>query len=39
MFVAFTGQQTTRQTRANYLTHKPFTGRFDANHRFLGLEK
>lgn len=39
MLVAVTGQPTTRHTRANYLYDKPFVGRFDANHRFGGLEK
>jgi type IV secretion system protein VirD4 len=39
MLVAITGQSTTRHTRANYLYDKAFTGRFDANHRFGGLEK
>jgi len=39
MLVAITGQPTTRHTRANYLRDKAFAGRFDANQRFLGLEK
>lgn len=39
MLVAITGKPTARHTRANYLTDKAFTGRFDANQRFLGLEK
>ena len=39
MLVAVTGRQTTRHTRANYLKDKVFAGRFDANQRFLGLEK
>jgi type IV secretion system protein VirD4 len=39
MLVAVTGQPTTRHTRANYLLDKAFAGRFDANHRFSGLEK
>ncbi len=39
MLVAITGKPTSRHTRANYLTDKAFTGRFDANQRFLGLEK
>ena len=39
MLVAITGRPTARHTRANYLTDKAFAGRFDANHRFLGLEK
>lgn len=38
MLVAVTGRPTTRHTRANYLRDKPFAGRFDANHRFLGHE-
>jgi type IV secretion system protein VirD4 len=37
--VAVPGKGTTRHTRANYLTDKAFAGRFDANHRFLGMEK
>ncbi len=39
MLVAITGQSTTRHTRANYLKDKAFANRFDANQRFLGLEK
>lgn len=39
MLVAITGQGIVRHTRANYLKDKPFTGRFDSNQRFLGLEK
>jgi type IV secretion system protein VirD4 len=39
MLVAVPGKGTTRHTRANYLTDKAFAGRFDANHRFLGMEK
>jgi type IV secretion system protein VirD4 len=39
MLVAITGQPTTRHTRANYLRDKAFDNRFDANQRFLGLEK
>jgi type IV secretion system protein VirD4 len=39
MLVAVTGQPTSRHTRANYLKDRAFAGRFDANHRFLGLEK
>jgi type IV secretion system protein VirD4 len=39
MLVAITGKGTARHTRANYLTDKAFVKRFDANHRFLGLEK
>ena len=39
MLVAITGRPTARHTRANYLTDKAFAGRFDANQRFLGLEK
>lgn len=39
MLVAVTGQPTTRHTRANYLRDKAFTGRFDPNQRFMGLEK
>jgi len=39
MLVAITGQPLARHTRANYLRDKPFTGRFDANQRFSGLEK
>lgn len=39
MLVAVTGQSTSRHTRANYLYDKSFAGRFDANHRFNGLEK
>jgi type IV secretion system protein VirD4 len=38
MLVAITGQPITRHTRANYLRDKAFSGRFDANQRFLGLE-
>jgi type IV secretion system protein VirD4 len=38
MLVAVTGRPTERHTRANYMTDKPFAGRFDANHRFLGHE-
>ncbi len=36
MLVAITGQPTSRHTRANYLRDEAFTGRFDANHRFVG---
>ena len=39
MLVAITGLGLARHTRANYLKDKPFSGRFDANQRFLGLEK
>jgi type IV secretion system protein VirD4 len=39
MLVAITGKGTARHTRANYLTDKAFAKRFDANQRFLGLEK
>ena len=39
MLVAITGQPLARHTRANYMRDKPFAGRFDANQRFLGLEK
>ncbi len=39
MLVAITGKGLVRHTRANYLTDKPFAGRFDSNQRFLGLEK
>jgi type IV secretion system protein VirD4 len=39
MLVAIAGRPTARHTRANYLTDKAFAGRFDANQRFLGLEK
>jgi type IV secretion system protein VirD4 len=39
MLVAIAGKPTARHTRANYLTDKAFAGRFDANQRFLGLEK
>ncbi|MBY0460713.1 MAG: type IV secretory system conjugative DNA transfer family protein [Gemmataceae bacterium] len=39
MLVAVNGQAIARHTRANYLKDKPFAGRFDANQRFLGLEK
>ena len=39
MLVAITGRGIVRHTRANYLKDKPFTGRFDSNQRFLGLEK
>lgn len=39
MLVAIAGQGLARHTRANYLTDKAFTDRFDSNQRFLGLEK
>ena len=39
MLVAIAGKPIARHTRANYLKDKPFAGRFDNNHRFLGLEK
>ncbi|MBA4062236.1 MAG: hypothetical protein C0501_00755 [Isosphaera sp.] len=38
MLVAVTGRTTARHTRANYLTDRPFAGRFDPNHRFAGHE-
>lgn len=38
MLVAMTGKSITRHTRANYLRDQPFSGRFDANQRFLGQE-
>jgi type IV secretion system protein VirD4 len=39
MLVAIAGKQIARHTRANYLTDKAFAKRFDANQRFLGMEK
>jgi len=39
MLVAIAGKPIARHTRANYLTDKAFAKRFDANQRFLGIEK
>ncbi|MFO0821915.1 MAG: type IV secretory system conjugative DNA transfer family protein [Gemmataceae bacterium] len=38
MLVAITGKSTARHTRANYLRDQAFSGRFDSNQRFLGLD-
>lgn len=39
MLVAVTGQPLARHTRANYMTDKPFAGRFEANQRFSAFDK